>query len=53
LRDELAEEVPANGSLPLWRRDSDAGALALRITKEGLTATLLNAASLINGIGQT
>ena len=38
LREKLVEEVPANGSLPVWRRDEDAGALALRITERGLTA---------------
>lgn len=36
LRNRLIEEVPANGSLPLWRRDPDAGARALRITEQGL-----------------
>jgi hypothetical protein len=38
LREKLVEEIPANGSLPVWRRDDDAGALALRITERGLTA---------------
>ena len=38
LRDRLIEEVAANGSLPLWRRDDDAGALALRITAQGLAS---------------
>jgi hypothetical protein len=38
LREKLIEEIPANGSLPVWRRDDDAGALALRITERGLTA---------------
>ena len=38
LSNRLIEEVPANGSLPLWRRDDDAGALALRVTEQGLTA---------------
>ena len=32
LRDGLIEEIPAIGALPVWRRDDDAGALALRIT---------------------
>ena len=36
LRNELIEEVPAGASLPAWRRDDQAGALALRITKRGL-----------------
>ncbi len=38
LRRKLVEEIPANGSLPVWRRDEDAGAVALRITEQGLTA---------------
>ena len=33
LREKLVEEIPANGSLPVWRRDDDAGALALRISR--------------------
>jgi len=32
------EEVPAGASLPVWRRDDDAGAIALRITERGLAA---------------
>ena len=28
----------AGGSLPVWRRDDDSGAMALRITKNGLEA---------------
>jgi hypothetical protein len=38
LRGGLIEEVPAAGALPIWRRDDDAGALALRITSQGLAA---------------
>jgi hypothetical protein len=38
LRDGLVEEIPARGSLPAWRRDDDAGPLALRITARGLEA---------------
>src|SRR5262245_51690070 len=34
----LLEEVRANGSLLAWRRDAEAGPLALRITKRGLEA---------------
>ena len=34
----LVEEVPARGALPVWRRDDDAGPLALRITLDGLAA---------------
>jgi hypothetical protein len=32
------EEVRANGSLLAWRRDAEAGPMALRITKQGLEA---------------
>jgi len=38
LNDGLFEEVPAGGSLPVWRRDDDQGAFALRITACGLAA---------------
>ena len=38
LRDGLIEEIPARGVLPIWRRDEDAGPLALRITATGLAA---------------
>jgi hypothetical protein len=31
----LLEEVRANGSLLAWRRDAEAGPMALRITKQG------------------
>src|SRR6266481_1211635 len=34
----LLEEVHANGSLLAWRRDAEAGPMALRITKQGLEA---------------
>jgi hypothetical protein len=34
----LLEEVRANGSLLAWRRDAEAGPMALRITKQGLEA---------------
>jgi Protein of unknown function (DUF3489) len=34
----LLEEVRANGSLLGWRRDAEAGPMALRITKQGLEA---------------
>ncbi len=36
LRDGLIEEIPACGALPVWRRDDDAGPLALRLTTHGL-----------------
>src|SRR5260370_28144869 len=38
IRDGLLEEVRAGGSLPVWRRDDDSGAMALRLTKHGLDA---------------
>src|SRR5262249_45415710 len=38
LRTGLLEEVRANGSLLAWRRDAEAGPMALRITKQGLEA---------------
>ena len=38
LTEGLVEEVPVGGTLPVWRRDDDQGALALRITARGLTA---------------
>jgi hypothetical protein len=36
LSQHLIEEIPAQGALPVWRRDEDKGALALRITAQGL-----------------
>jgi Protein of unknown function (DUF3489) len=38
LRDGFIEAIPARGALPVWRRDDDAGQLALRITPHGLAA---------------
>src|SRR5713101_8136663 len=38
IRAGLLEEVRAGGSLPVWRRDDESGAMALRITKTGLEA---------------
>jgi Protein of unknown function (DUF3489) len=38
IRARLLEEVRANGSLLAWRRDAEAGPMALRITKQGLEA---------------
>jgi hypothetical protein len=38
IRAGLLEEVRASGSLPVWRRDEESGAMALRITKNGLEA---------------
>jgi hypothetical protein len=34
----LVEEIPADGKLPVWRRDDSEGPFALRITKRGLHA---------------
>jgi hypothetical protein len=34
----LIEEIPAQSGLPVWRRDEDKGALALRVTAQGLAA---------------
>jgi Protein of unknown function (DUF3489) len=38
LSDGLVEEVAAGGTLPVWRRDDDQGAFALRIMALGLAA---------------
>jgi hypothetical protein len=38
LRQQMVEEIPAQGALPVWRREDAVGALALRITKRGLAA---------------
>jgi hypothetical protein len=38
LSGHLVEEIPAQSGLPVWRRDEDKGALALRITERGLAA---------------
>jgi hypothetical protein len=38
IRAGLLEEVRANGTLLAWRRDAEAGPMALRITKQGLEA---------------
>jgi hypothetical protein len=38
LSEGLVEEVSAGGLLPVWRRDDEKGALALRITSNGLAA---------------
>jgi Protein of unknown function (DUF3489) len=42
LNEGLIEEVAAGGSLPVWRRDDENGALALRITSDGLAAIRVN-----------
>ena len=36
VRAGLLEEIEASGSLPVWRRDDESGAVALRITSAGL-----------------
>jgi hypothetical protein len=38
LSQHLVEEIPAQNGLPVWRRDDAKGALALRITPQGLAA---------------
>ena len=38
LAGKLIEEVPARGELPVWRRDDQAGSLALTVTDAGLKA---------------
>jgi hypothetical protein len=38
LSDALLEEVPAAGTLPVWRKDEKEGAFALRITERGMQA---------------
>src|SRR5262249_42973638 len=38
IRTGLLEEAHANGSLLAWRRDAEAGPMALRITRQGLEA---------------
>ncbi len=40
VRAGLLEEVRAGGSLPVWRRDDESGAMALRITKTGLKRSM-------------
>jgi Protein of unknown function (DUF3489) len=38
LRQHLIEEIPAQGGLPVWRRDQEMGARALCITADGRAA---------------
>src|SRR5215469_12114962 len=38
LSEHFIEEIPFEGTLPVWRRNDNEGALALRITERGLTA---------------
>jgi hypothetical protein len=42
LSEGLVEEIPARGALPVWRRDDEEGALALRIPR-GLAAIHVDA----------
>ena len=42
IRTGLLDEVRANGSLLAWRRDAEAGPMALRITKQGIEAIGVN-----------
>jgi hypothetical protein len=44
LRDGLVEEVPAGASMPVWRRDDEAGPRALRITSGALRPSELTVA---------
>ena len=37
LTEHLIEEIPAQGSLPVWRRDEDKGPVALRCPGAGLS----------------
>ena len=37
LRSRFIEEVPAKGGYPIYRRDPDAGPIALRVTDKGLS----------------
>jgi hypothetical protein len=46
LAGKLVEEVPARGTLPVWRRDDHAGSLALIITNAGLKAIRADASEL-------
>jgi hypothetical protein len=45
----LVEEIPARGTLPVWRRDENEGALALRLTQAGLDAIGLGKTSPATG----
>jgi len=45
LSENLLEEIPSLGSLPVWRSDKDEGPLALRITDLGLEAIAIEDAT--------
>ena len=49
LTEGLVEEIRARGSLPVWRRDENEGAFALRITKRGLKAIQVDDAPDVGG----
>jgi hypothetical protein len=53
IRAGLLEEVRAAGSLPVWRRDDDSEAMALRITKNGLDAIDVQGDEAVAGIKET
>src|SRR4029077_5819936 len=42
-RARLLEELPVNGSVRGWRRDAEAGPMALRITEKDLKAVAIKA----------
>jgi hypothetical protein len=44
LAELLVEEIPARGSMPVWRKDDEERSIALRITAVGLTAIYAGAA---------
>ena len=53
LQGGLIEEIPAGGALPVWRRDDDAGPLALRITPHGLAAIGVEAGAADRNAGRS
>ena len=53
LRDGLIEQIPACSALPVWRRDDDAGPLALRITPHGLAAIGVEAGAADQSAGRS
>ena len=53
LRGGFVEEIPACGALPVWRRDDDAGPLALRITPHGLAAIGVEAGAADRNAGRS
>ena len=51
LRQHLIEEIPAQGGLPVWRRDEEKGARALRITADGRAAIGADASHTVEPTG--